>query len=147
MSSHFVFIYKPDKPNNISCIPGRTLPAGNGLCADRTDYLSPAPQAEPQAVGFSSGLSAAPQAAGVSAGLSPAPQAEPQAVGFSSSLSPAPQAVPHEAAGAASTFLFHPQRFESARVLTSIHVFRLLFCSLYLSLYGFFSVLQVRTFL
>ena len=41
-------------------------------------YLSPAPQAEPQAAGFSSGLSTAPQA-------------EPQAAGFSSGLSAAPQ--------------------------------------------------------
>jgi hypothetical protein len=35
--------------------------------------LSPAPQADPQAAGFSSGLSLAPQAVG----LSPAPQEEP----------------------------------------------------------------------
>ncbi len=41
--------------------------------------LSEAPQEEPQAAGFSSGLSPAPQAAGFSSGLSPAPQAEPQA--------------------------------------------------------------------
>ena len=38
-------------------------------------FLSPAPQALPQAVGLGS---AAPQADGFSAGLSPAPQAEPQ---------------------------------------------------------------------
>lgn len=43
-------------------------------------YLSPAPQAEPQAAGFSSGLP-------------DAPQAEPQAAGFSSGLSAAPQAA------------------------------------------------------
>jgi hypothetical protein len=49
-------------------------------------YFSPAPQAEPQAAGFSS------------AGLSPAPQADPQAAGFSSAgLSPAPQAAPQAA--------------------------------------------------
>ena len=101
-------------------------------------FLSPAPQAEPQAAGFSSGLSAAPQAAGasaglsaapqaagVSAGLSAAPQAVPQAAGFSSGLSAAPQAAgvsaglsaaPQAAAGAfaSSSFLPHPNRFESA---------------------------------
>ena len=49
-------------------------------------YFSPAPQAVPQAAGFSS------------AGLSPAPQALPQAAGFSSAgLSPAPQAAPQAA--------------------------------------------------
>jgi hypothetical protein len=37
---------------------------------EKITYLSPAPQAEPQAAGFSSGLS-------------PAPQAEPQAADFS----------------------------------------------------------------
>ena len=62
------------------------------------DYLSPAPHAVPQAVGFSSGLSpaphAVPQAADFSSGLSPAPHAVPQAAGFSSGLSPAPHAVP-----------------------------------------------------
>jgi hypothetical protein len=61
--------------------------------------LSPDPQADPQAVGFSSGA-AAPQAAGASAGLSPDPQAVPQAlVGWLD--------------------WFHPYRFESAIVLTS----------------------------
>lgn len=44
-------------------------------------YLSPEPQAEPQAVGFSSGLSPEPQAEALTSGLSPEPQAEPQAVG------------------------------------------------------------------
>jgi hypothetical protein len=48
--------------------------------------LSPAPQAEPQAEGFSSGLSPAPQAAGFSSGLSLAPQA--------TGLSLAPQEEP-----------------------------------------------------
>ena len=57
-------------------------------------YLSPAPQAEPQAVGFSSGLS-------------PEPQAEPQAVG----LSPAPQA---DEGAASLAFLLHAYKFESA---------------------------------
>ena len=56
------------------------------------------PQAEPQAVGFSSGLSSAPQA-------------EPQAAGFSSGLSEAPQAVPQ---AAATSFSFQPVKFESA---------------------------------
>lgn len=77
--------------------PAGASPAGNRVSVNGTIYLSPAPQAEPQALGFSSGLSAAPQAAGVSAGLSPAPQAEPQA-----------------AAGASFCFSFHPKRFESA---------------------------------
>ena len=58
--------------------------------------LSPAPQAEPQAAGFSAGLSAAPQA-------------EPQAAG----LSAAPQAV----AGAEAAFLFQPKRSERAMVV------------------------------
>ena len=75
-----------------------------------TIYLSPAPQAEPHAAGFSSGLSEAPQA-------------EPHAAGFSSGLSEAPQAEPQAAAGAASIFLLHPNRLESAIVLPSfIHI-------------------------
>ena len=53
--------------------------------------------------------------------LSPAPQAEPQAVGFSSGLSAAPQAVPHAAAGAASSVVLpHPNRLESAMIDTSM---------------------------
>ena len=75
----------------INEVPDKNFPTGNGFGRGRGDYLSPAPQAEPQAVGFSSGLSAAPQAAGASAGLSAAPQAELQAAGFSSGLSAAPQ--------------------------------------------------------
>lgn len=82
-------------------------------------YLSPAPQAVPQAAGVSAGLSPAPQAVPQAAGLSPAPQAVPHAAGFSADLSPAPQAVPHAAAGDASIFLFHPKRFESAIVISS----------------------------
>ena len=88
----------------------------------RNYFLSPAPQALPQAAGFSAGLSDAPQAAGLSdapqaAGLSDAPQAAglsdaPQAAG----LSDAPQA----AAGAASPFLFHPNKFDSAITSTSV---------------------------
>jgi hypothetical protein len=88
-------------------------------------YLSPAPQAEPQAAGFVSGLSPAPQAepqdAAFTSGLSPAPQAEPQDAAFASGLSPAPQAEPQEEA--AAFFLFQPNRFESAIVLTSILIF------------------------
>ena len=81
--------------------------------AGRNYFLSPAPQALPQAAGFSAGLSDAPQAAGLSdapqaAGLSDAPQA--------AGLSDAPQA----AAGAASLFLFHPDRFDSAITMTSV---------------------------
>ena len=128
------FYSKSDGPSEISCVPGRQLPAGNGCDGDRTDYLSPAPQAEPQAVGFSSGLS-------------PAPQAVPQAAGFSSGLSPAPQAVPQAAAGAVSSFLFHPKRFDSAMMLTSRFGFKGLFRSLCFH-YGRDSApSQVRTFL
>jgi hypothetical protein len=73
-----------------------------GMLSQSDYYLSPAPQAEPQAAGFSSGS------------LSPAPQAEPQAAGFSSGfLSPAPQAA------AASTASFLPNRFLSPIILTS----------------------------
>jgi hypothetical protein len=66
------------------------------------NYLSPAPQAEPQAVGFSSGLSEAPQAV-------------PQAAGFSAGLSDAPQAVPQDEPVSAE-FLLHAYKFESAIV-------------------------------
>jgi hypothetical protein len=77
-------------------------------------YLSPAPQALPQAAGFSSGLSAAPHAAGVSAGLSPVPQA----AGFSDAphaagLSDAPHALP-------AVFSFHPAMFDNAMIFTSV---------------------------
>ena len=84
-------------------------------------YLSPAPQALPQAAGFSSGLSAAPHAAGVSAGFSdavaslrlceldvPWTSAE-QAAG----LSDAPQALP-------AVFSFHPAMFDNAMIFTSV---------------------------
>ena len=69
----------------------------------RNYFLSPAPQALPQAEGFFAGVSDAPQAAGASEGLSPEPQAVPQA-----------------AAGAVSSFLFHPNRLESAIFMTSV---------------------------
>jgi hypothetical protein len=59
--------------------------------------------------------------------LSEAPQADPHAAGFSSGLSEAPQADPQAAAGASSIFLFHPNRLESAIVFTSKYVFRVLF--------------------
>nr|WP_298780202.1 hypothetical protein [uncultured Fretibacterium sp.] len=62
-------------------------------------FLSAAPQAEPQAAGFSFGLSAAPQAAGFSSGLSAAPQADVEA-----SLSVVP----------------HPDRLESAISISSL---------------------------
>jgi hypothetical protein len=64
------------------------------------NYLSEAPQAAPQAAGFSSGLSEAPQAV-------------PHAAGFSSGLSAPPQAVPH-AAVAAFSFSFHPAMLDNA---------------------------------
>ena len=69
---------------------GRRAPSW-GHAADY--FLSPAPQAEPQAEGLGS---PAPQAEPQAEGLgSPAPQAEPQAEGLGS---PAPQAVPLEGA-------------------------------------------------
>ena len=112
-------------------VPGKNPPTGNGWEDDY--FLSPAPQAEPQAAGFSVGFSAAPQAAGASAGLSAAPQAAgasaglsaaPQAAGVSAGLSAAPQA----AAGAfcSSSFLPHPNRLESAIVLSSLDFVRAL---------------------
>jgi hypothetical protein len=73
-------------------------------------YLSPAPQAEPQAVG-------------ASFGLSPAPQAEPQAVGASFGLSPAPQAVPQDEPVSAA-FVLQPNKFESAIIQHSFRFFR-----------------------
>ena len=45
--------------------------------------------------------------------LSPAPQAVPQAAGVSSGLSPAPQAVPQAADGSWDIFFFQPNKFES----------------------------------
>lgn len=69
--------------------------------AELKSYLSPAPQAEPQAAGFSSGLSEAPQA-------------DPQAVGFSAGSSAAPQADPQAEATFSS---FHPAKLERAIVL------------------------------
>jgi hypothetical protein len=83
----------------------QTISAGNRMDIQK-NYLSPAPQAEPHAAGFSAGLSAAPHAlphaAGFSAGLSDAPHA----AGFS--------LAPHAAAGACSVFRVHPNKFESA---------------------------------
>ena len=46
----------------ISEVPGKKLPTGNIVGLEVEFYLSPAPQAEPQAAGFSAGLSPAPQA-------------------------------------------------------------------------------------
>jgi hypothetical protein len=71
------------------------------------NYLSPAPQALPQAAGSSEGLSDAPHAAGLSDA--------PQAAGFSD----APHAVPQAEAGASSFFFVHPNKFESAIICTS----------------------------
>lgn len=96
-------------------------PAGQAappeIVRNENAYLSEAPQAEPQAAGFSSGLSPAPQAepqaAGFSFGLSEAPQAEPQAAGFSFGLSDAPQAD-------VADFSFQPAKFESA-ILQYLH--------------------------
>ena len=138
-------------------VPGKNPPTGNGWEEDY--FLSPAPQAVPQAAGFSSGFSAAPQAAGASAGFSAAPQAAgvsagfsaaPQAAGVSAGLSAAPQAAgasaglsaapqaagasaglsaaPQAAAGAfcSSSFLPHPNRLESAIVLSSLDFVRAL---------------------
>jgi hypothetical protein len=80
-----------------------TEEAAGAQVGQKKSYLS----AAPQAAGASAGLSAAPQAAGASAGLSAAPQAAPQAAGFFSSsagLSAAPQAAPQAAEGAICTF-------------------------------------------
>jgi hypothetical protein len=76
--------------------------------------LSAAPQAVPQAAGFSSGLSVAPQAV-------------PQAAGFSAGLSAAPHAVPQAAPVCALSCLFHPKMFANAILLTSCNlcIFRL----------------------
>lgn len=63
--------------------------------------------------------------------LSPAPQALPQAVGVPSGLSPAPQAVPHAAAGSGAVFFFQLNKFESAILFTSVVLFlRAVCCSL-----------------
>ena len=109
-------------------------PQAEPQAAGFSSGLSPAPQAEPQAAGFSSGLSPAPQAepqaAGFSSGLSPAPQAEPQAAGFSSGLSPAPQAEPQAEATTSSFFFAQPNRLESAIMITSIFYFWNISCSL-----------------
>jgi hypothetical protein len=74
------------------------------------NYLSPAPQAEPQAVGFS-------------AGLSDAPQAEPQAAGFSAGLSDAPQAVPQDEP-VSTAFLLQAYKFESAIIYLSFRIIK-----------------------
>ena len=77
-------------------------------------FLSPVPQAVPQAVGFLSPLpQAVPQAAGF---LSPLPQAVPQAAGF---LSPLPQAVP-QAVGFSSRSLPRLNRFFNDMIKTSL---------------------------
>lgn len=62
---------KPARPAVFDCPrQGLALPGAGS-------YLSPAPQAVPQAAGFTSGLPGAPQAVPQAAGLSDAPQAEP----------------------------------------------------------------------
>jgi hypothetical protein len=71
--------------------------------------------AAPHAAGFSAGLSAAPHAAGFSAA--------PHAAGFSAGLSELPHAVPQAADTAPETFLFHPNKFESAMVLDLLCLF------------------------
>lgn len=72
-------------------------------------YLSPAPQAEPQAVG-------------VSSVLSPAPQAEPQAVGVSlGSSPPAPQAEPQ---AEDTPLLFHANKLDNAMMNYLLFIFR-----------------------
>ena len=53
-------------------------------------------------------------------GLSAAPQAEPQALGFSAGLSAAPQAEPQAEAGPDSIVSLHPNRLESAIFLSSL---------------------------
>jgi len=94
--NHF-FQEKTSVRNSPVTAGGWSIPPGDSLFVS---YLSPAPQALPQADGFSSGLSS---------GLSPAPHALPQAAGFSSGLSPAPHALEEIS-------LFHASMFDSAIV-------------------------------
>lgn len=96
--------------------PTRPQATGNMDVTRQTAYLSPAPQADPHAAGFSSGLS-------------PAPHADPHAAGFSSGLSLAP----HAGAGAAGSF--HPDKFESAMIL----YLRFFICVLFLSAISFYQ--------
>jgi hypothetical protein len=65
------------------------------------NYLSPVPQA-------------LPQAAGLSAILSPEPQALPQAAGLSAFLSPEPHALPQDAAIDVPLPFLQPAKLESA---------------------------------
>jgi hypothetical protein len=125
------------------------LPFGNcgsGVKRSRTEnyFLSPAPQAAPQAAGFSAGLSEAPQAAPHAAGFS-AGAAAPQAAGASAGLSEAPHAAPQ--AEAAVSFFFQLNRFARPIVITSYVLFRqlLLVCSLNYRTSAYIN--QVRTFL
>jgi hypothetical protein len=102
------------------------LPFGNcgsGVKRSRTEnyFLSPAPQAAPQAAGFSAGLSEAPQAAPHAAGFS-AGAAAPQAAGASAGLSEAPHAAP-QAAEAAVSFFFQLNRFARPIVVSSYVLF------------------------
>jgi len=107
------------------------------------NYLSDAPQAEPQAAGVLAGLSAEPQATGASAGLS----AEPQPAGASAGLSAEPQPVPQ--AEEAPILSFQPDKFESAIFITSLFflLFFERFSSLQFLFYRFLCYLEVRTFL
>lgn len=108
---------KTHKLSNERC-SRQDIPRRERFELERDYFLSAAPQAEPQAVGFFSGLSAAPQAAGFSSGLSAAPQAEPQAAGFFSGLSAAPQA---DVEASLSVFP-HPDRSESAISISSFKI-------------------------
>ena len=91
---------KTHKLSNERC-SRQDIPRRERFGLERDYFLSAAPQAEPQAVGFFSGLSAAPQAAGFFSGLSAAPQADVEA-----SLSVFP----------------HPDRSESAISISSFKI-------------------------
>jgi hypothetical protein len=96
-----------------------------GMLILKIDYFPPAPQAEPHAAGFFSGVfsglpapQADPHAAGFFSGFS-APQAEPHAAGFFSGF-PDPHAVPQAAPFSGLAFVwFQSAKFESA-ILSSI---------------------------
>jgi hypothetical protein len=122
---------------------GIAAPGFNGA-AQENYFLSPAPQAAPQAAGFSAGLSEAPQAAPHAAGFS-AGAAAPQAAGASAGLSEAPQAAPQ--AEAAVSFFFQLNRFARPIVVSSYVLFRRFSPVCDLNYRPFVPINQVRTFL
>lgn len=132
-------------PSYVQKIPDETLPAGKvwgtGIKIRITCLLHHRQNRKRQAFfrlvssttggGASAGLSAAPQAAGASCGL----------VGSAASRNRKRQP------GAVSFSSFHPDRFESAIVVSSIYCIQRAVFPLCLLLYGFLPAPQVRTFL